>query len=347
MGIHVAVLGGGMVSRVHLDVLYSHPFINSVSICDSNPLALEDLGAHYSFNKLTYDYRQLLEDSTIDLVDICLPHHLHYPVALEAFEAGKNVIIEKPISNSLAEADEMIDAAQKAGLRFYVAMNERYLPVHQRVKQLLDAGSIGETLVASILVAGSELPRMQQPAHWKGSIGAAGGGVLADSGTHAVDLALYWFHEPVSVSCSLGRFVVRPVNKADDTASVILTYPDKLVNIYLTYAAAGQPWSEQRSIWGTEGSISVQLECDDPIQVWSNNRLIPQELEHAAKNWWATSVQLGLRHALDCFQHEVPFQVTPGDARNVLRVVRAAYKSATLKRQISLDEVEDLSFTAL
>lgn len=343
MSFNVALLGGGMVSRVHLETLASHPLVESISLCDSNPLVLDELANAYSLKRISQDYHKLFDDPSINLVDICLPHHLHYPVALEAFEAGKHVILEKPISNSLVEADGMINAAKEAGLRFYVALNERYIPVHERVKQLLEAGLIGETLMASILIAGSELPRMQQPAHWKGSIGLAGGGVLADSGTHAIDLALYWFGLPESISCSLGRFVVRPVNKADDTASLILTYPDKIVTINLTYAADGQPWSEHRHIWGTDGSISVQIERDNPIQVWEHKKLIYQEVDHDAENWWADSVSLGLQHALNCFANDSPFPVHPEDARNILKVIRAAYKSAELKCQLDIEEIEGFS----
>jgi predicted dehydrogenase len=346
MGFNVAILGGGMVSRVHLETLLDHPAVSSVSMAEADPRQLENIRSHYSLKHLEQDYHVLLDSNEIDLVDICLPHDLHYPIVLEAFDAGKHVILEKPISNTLAEADEMLAAAERSGKRFYVALNERYLPVHQRVKELLAGGAIGRPVLASLMIAGSELARMQKPDNWKGMIGRAGGGALADSGTHLVDLACDWFGEPQSVLCTLARHVVRPVNKGDDTASLVLIYPDKTVNICLTYAAAGQPWSERRHIWGEDGSIHVQVENPSPIQVWQAGGLLPQVVEHDT-DWWVYSVKLGLQSALDCFYSEQAFMVTPQDARQVLRIIRAAYRSAALKRQLELKDYEPASFDAL
>ena len=341
MELNVALLGGGMVSRAHLETLLEHPAIASVSLAESNPERLDQLRNRYPLRLAEKDYHTLITDPTIDLVDICLPHDLHYPVVMEAFASGKHVLLEKPISNTLAEADAMLAAADRSGKRFYVALNERFLPVHRRVKELLEQGAIGQPLLASLVIAGSELERMQQPDHWKGSLDRAGGGALADSGTHAIDLVLDWFGLPQAVQCTLGKFVVQPANKADDTACLTMIYADKIVNILVIYAAAGQPWSERRYIWGEAGSIHVQVEADDPLQVWQSGQLIPQRIsDHNASEWWVSSVRRGIQVALDCLQSDLPFPVSPAEARRTLLVVRAAYCSARLQRQVSLEEAE-------
>jgi len=84
----------------------------------------------------------------------------------------------------------------------------------------------------------------------------------------------------------------------------------------------------------------VQVETDPPLQVWKNGNLALESVEHDAQNWWAYSVRLGLKAALDCFQQEKPFPVLPEDALQVLRIIRAAYCSTELKRQIDLDEFD-------
>ena len=153
----------------------------------------------------------------------------------------------------------------------------------------------------SLVVAGSELPRMRLPGHWKGTWDRAGGGVLADSGTHVVDLAHLWFGPPVAVRCHLARHVVEAPDKADDTAALIMEYPGLTVTMVLTYAAAGQPWSETRAIWSEAGSIHVRLEDAEPLVVWKDGRRLPQAVEHET-DWWAWSVKRGLAHALDCLR---------------------------------------------
>jgi len=328
MGIHIGLIGSGMVGKVHLDALVEHPAVSAISLAEADPARAADMQKLFRLKSVYSDYRQLLDADGIDVVDICLPHDLHFPAVVQALQAGKHVILEKPISNTLAEADEMIAAAETAKKRLYVCLNERFMPVHQQVKQVLQDNLIGQVVMANLTIAGSELDRMNIPEHWKGTYGRAGGGALADSGTHVVDLALDWFGFPAAVQCSVGRFVVQPVNKAEDTASLVLKYPDKLVNIQVTYAAAGQPWSERRSVWGKDGSIEVYVDSPTPIQLWQKGHRVPVNVVHNPETWWQDSVKAALKHALDGFANEEPFCVTPQNAREALMVIRSAYASA-------------------
>jgi predicted dehydrogenase len=325
MGLHIGLIGSGMVGKVHLEALNNHPDISSVSLAENDPKQLAELQKSFPFRKVVSDYRELLSDNEISIVDICLPHDLHYPTVMAAFQAGKHVLLEKPISNTVVEADEMIAISEKAGKRLFVSLNERFMPVHQCVRDILRKELIGKVVLANLTIAGSELERMNMPGHWKGTFGRAGGGSLADSGTHAIDLALDWFGLPQTVLCSTGRFVVRPVNKADDTSSLIMRYPDKIVNIQITYAAAGQPWSETRNIWGENGSIHVQVDSQNPMQVWVSGNLLPYSIDHHPNSWWQDSVKLAINHAIDCIVEDIPFMVSAENARDVVKIIKSAY----------------------
>lgn len=333
MTLHVAVLGAGFVGQVHLEACFAHEAVSAVSVAEADRRLLEAARGKYALKRVEADYHTLLDDPSVDIIDICLPHDLHYPVALEAFAAGKHVVIEKPISNTLAEADAMIAAAERAGRRFYVALNQRFLPVHQEVKRLLDEGFIGAPVMAALTIAGTELERMQQPGHWKGTFGRAGGGALADSGTHIVDLAHYWFGPPAAVQCHMGRYAVEAVNKADDTAVLVLSYPGMTAALAVTYAAGGLPWSETRQLWSEEATVHVRLEAEEPLSVWKRGERVPRPVAHDAL-WWPYSVKLGVAHALDCLAHDKPFAVTPHNARDALRTIRAAYRAAQEGRQV-------------
>ena len=342
MGFHVALIGCGMVGRVHLDALFNHPLVSRVSLCEGDPEQARTLSTEYSFQQIESDFRLLLGNQDVDIVDICLPHDLHYPIALQAFLAGKHVILEKPISLTLDEADEMMAASTKAGKRLFVALNERFLPVYQKVKEIINGGTLGKVVMANLAVAGSELPRMNVPENWKGTFGRAGGGALADSGTHVVDLAIDWFGMPEAVQCTMGRFVVDAVNKADDTASLIMQYPNKIVNIHVTYASSGQKWSETRSIWGEKGSIHTVIESADPISYFVDQQQVPINVEHSPDTWWADSVRSGIIHAVNCLGSDSSFAVNPEDARNTLKVIKYAYTASALKRLVKMNE-PDLS----
>ncbi|MEA2026102.1 MAG: Gfo/Idh/MocA family oxidoreductase [Chloroflexota bacterium] len=339
MGLHVGIIGGGFVGRVHLETMLGHDAVSSVSIADSDAALLAVTAGEFPLRRAEADYRALLDDPLIDIVDVCLPHDLHHPVALEAFAAGKHVIADKPIANTLLEADEMIAAAEAADRRFYVALNQRFLPVHERVRSLLADGFIDHPSLATFVVAGDELARMSLPEHWKGTWDRAGGGALADSGTHIVDLAHDWFGPPTAVRCHLARHVIEAPDKADDTAALILEYPSLTVSMVVGYAAAGQPWSETREMWSETGSIHVRLESPEPLDVWKGGKQIPQTVEHDT-DWWPWSVKRGLAHAVDAIADDRPFAVTPQDARATLRTIRAAYESAGSGSRIVMADYE-------
>jgi predicted dehydrogenase len=340
MRLGVGVIGGGLAGSVHVEALTAHPSVSAVWLADTDPAVVRAVGDRFPLAGSVTDHRVLLDDPAIDLVDIVLPHDLHYPVALEAFAAGKHVIADKPIAITLAEADAMIAAAEAAGRRFFVALNQRFLPAHQQVRRLLDEGVIGRPTLAMLTVAGTELERMRRPEHWKGTWGRAGGGALADSGTHVVDLVHAWFGPPRAVTCHLARHVVEAVNKADDTAALVMEYADLTVSLAVTYAAAGQPWSETRQLWSETGSIHVRLEAERPLEVWEQGRQVPQEVAHDPL-WWPWSVKLGVAHAIDCLVEDRPFAVTPADARAALRTIRAAYQAAASGRRVVLERFEE------
>ena len=339
MGLHVGIIGGGFVGRVHVEAMLGHADVERISIADSDAQALEAIARDYLTQRAEADYRVLLDDPSIDVIDVCLPHDLHHPVVLEAFAAGKHVIADKPIANTLPEADEMLAAAEFADRRFYVALNQRFLPVHQRVKALLADGFIGSPSLATLTVAGDERPRMGVPGHWKGSWDRAGGGALADSGTHIVDLAHDWFGPPTAVQCHLARHVIEAPDKADDTAALILEYPSLTVSLLVGYASGGEPWSEMRSMWSESGSMHVRLEAPQPLETWKAGQRVPQDVEHDT-DWWPWSVRRGLEHAVEAIAHDRPFAVTPLDARATLCTIRAAYEAAGTGTRIDMATYE-------
>ena len=127
--------------------------------------------------------------------------------------------------------------------------------------------------------------------------------------------------------------------QADDTAAVILQYPELTVSIVIGYASGGQPWTETRSMWGEAGALHVRLEAPDPLEVWHEGRLVPQVVEHET-DWWPWSVKRGLEHAVRAMAHDEPFAVSPLEARAVLRTIRAAYASADTGHRIRMAAYE-------
>jgi len=92
---------------------------------------------------------EALADDDIQVVDLCLPHHLHAPIAMQSAAAGKHIFVEKPIANTLDEADQMIAACRKAGVLLMVDQTKRYQSRHRKIKELLDAGYVGDPILVN------------------------------------------------------------------------------------------------------------------------------------------------------------------------------------------------------
>jgi len=335
MRLHIGVVGAGSVSHPHLRAFNRSLLVGQVTVADPDSRAIERLSARHRVDGAVEDYRRLLEDPTINVIDICLPHHLHHPIALEAFQAGKDVLTEKPIALTLAQADEMIAAAESAGLRFYVSLNQLFLPAVERADRLMALGKIGKPFVAVIIIVGQD-ERMRDPASWKGTWERAGGGVLIDTGMHPLYLLEHFLGPPVAVTAHAPRLVVEAENKADDTALLILEYADHVVaSVAMTYAAYGDLWHEQRRIYGTEGSLHILDDESGPLFLVTGGR----EQRIAVRPLgppWQLSIQRSLDHFLDCYVNEREFRVVPAQARSALRTALAAYESARERRRIPL-----------
>ncbi len=132
--------------------------------------------SHYS------DYREMLKDPEIDIVDIGIPNDLHHQVVVDAARAGKHVIIEKPLCLTLEQADEMIAECKKAGVLLMYAEELLFAPKYVRAKTLIDEGAIGEPFLAK---QSEEHPGPHSPWFW--DVNRSGGGVMLDMGCHSIE----------------------------------------------------------------------------------------------------------------------------------------------------------------
>ncbi len=335
MKLHIGVVGAGSVSHPHLRAFNRNPLVERVTVADPNSRAIERLSARYRVDGAVEDYRRLLDDPTINVIDICLPHHLHHPIALEAFQAGKDVLTEKPMALTLAQADEMMAAAEAAGLRFYVSLNQLFLPAVERADKLLALGKIGKPFLAVITIVGQD-ERIRDPASWKGTWERAGGGVLIDTGMHPLYLLEHFFGPPLAVTAHTPRLVIEAENKADDTALLILEYADHVVvSVTMTYAAYGDLWREERHIYGTEGSLHILDDESVPLFLVRDGRKRRIAIRPLGPPW-QLSIQRSLDHFLDCYVHERGFRIVPAQARSALHTALAAYESAREGRRTPL-----------
>ena len=329
MKLKVGIIGVGSISHKHMEAYSSNPRVQSVCVADPNGQARERFSGKFAVEFSVDSYEKMLEDESIQLVDICAPPYLHRRMTIDSFEAGKDVICEKPISLTLEEADDMIQTARKLNRRLFIEMNQRFMPYHQKTKELIESGSIGEPFMAVFNITGNTLSKMNDPDNWKGTWDKAGGGAMADTGYHAVYVMQHFFGRPKSVCSIIKRLVVPHQNKADDNASAVLEFEGVLGTITVSYSVTQESWSEKRHIYGTEGSIHI---ADVPVNpmaiVKGGDRRVVEVGQPPDIHPHTFSIKRCLDHYVDCILDDRESEVTPGEARDALETVLAMYRSS-------------------
>jgi predicted dehydrogenase len=205
--VNVAVLGLNM-GGYHVDVLAKNPHANLVALCDLREDVLASKAQQYKVPHTFTDYRDMIDRPDIDAVVVALPVYLHAPVSLAFLEAGKHVLVEKPMASTVEDAQRMLDTARRKQLVLTIHHNQRFDPVTLFLKEYLAQGHLGHVHFARCVWT---RPHGMLPSpdyrNWFNEKDK-GGGVLFDLGTHLLDKVLSLFDFPTPVQVAATSFTV-------------------------------------------------------------------------------------------------------------------------------------------
>ncbi len=199
--LRVGIIGLGWPGQRHIEGYQKHDGARIVALSDVNTAAAEQVKAQYEVTGATIfgDYHEMLAGDTVDAVSIATPNFLHVPIAIDALEAGKHVLLEKPLSNTLEDGLRLAaKVAERPGQAFMIALNNRYRPDSIVLQRQIDAGDLGDIYYAKTgwLRGASEFNLRG----WFTQKERSGGGPLIDLGVHMLDLALWFMGNPRPVS---------------------------------------------------------------------------------------------------------------------------------------------------
>jgi len=192
--VRVGIIGVG-IGRLHAGSLRKCPGAEIRAICDIDTDRAKQAAQDFGAKDIYEDYREMLADGEIDAVIVATPNYLHAPMAIAAFEAGKHVFCEKPISTNAKDAKAMVEAGHKAGKIFQMGFNNRFRGDTQLLKNCIEAGDLGEIYYAKT----GWLRRKGMPLGercWFTTKAMSGGGPLIDLGVHVLDLTLWLMGNP-------------------------------------------------------------------------------------------------------------------------------------------------------
>ena len=296
--LNVGLIGAGFMGKAHSLAYVAMPMffwpapaipVRKTIVDVSDSIAAE-AAQRFGFEKSTSDWRSVVEDPEIDIIDIATPNHLHAEIAIAAAAAGKHIISEKPLARNGDEAKTMYDAVKNAGIVHMVAFNYRRTPAVALAKKYINEGAIGDVLNfrGTYLQDWSADP--DGPLSWRFQKSIAGSGSLGDIGTHVVDMARFLCGEITQVNTQLKTWVkTRPLQAGgvdklgastkdstaprgevdvDDEVLSLLEFQNGAIgSLEATRNAHGRNNFLTFEIHGTLGSIYFNYERRDELQV--------------------------------------------------------------------------------
>jgi predicted dehydrogenase len=339
--IGVGLVGYKFMGRAHSNAYrqVSHffdvdPEPRMVAICGRDEAGVKDAAETLGWEGYETDYHALIARPDVQLVDVSTPGDTHKDVVLAALAAGKHVICEKPLANTLAEAREMLAAAQKAGTVAVVNYNYRRVPAVQLVKKLIDDGAIGEIRHWRAVYLQDWINDPNFPLVWRMQKEKAGSGALGDIAAHITDLGLYLIGPISEVVGTMSTYIKqRPIATesgggaglqaqsgtemgevtVDDSTTFLATFANGASGTFeATRLAPGRRNYNSFEINGSKGSISFNLErmnelqiylVDDPAGMQGFRTINVTEGVHPyTANWWPAGHIIGYEHT---FTHAV------------------------------------------
>lgn len=329
MQIGIGIVGAGGIAGAHINAYKQNPKTKLVAVTDTNLQAAEATGAKHGL-EVAPTVEALLARSDIQAVSICTPPTSHAPLAEAALRAGKHVLCEKPVATTLAEADRMIELAEQTGMHLMVAHSHRFWACNRRVKELLEAGEIGDVIYVTDEIM-SDLRVVDGRVPWRLQHAAAGGGVVMDNGVHAIDRLRWWLDQPVT-SVYAQVATTQPEIDVEDNALAILSFANGVkAHLRLSFTTPRPAGRCRAEFLGTKGFLSAETWGALWISRHGGERedisfdgLGAFELEVEA---FATSILEGK-----------PVPVDAREGRAALEVVLAIYESARTGQVITLNQ---------
>lgn len=366
----VAMIGYAFMGKAHSNAwrnvasYFDVPAFEQKVLVGRDAAGVAEAAAKYGWAETATDWRAVIARDDIHIVDICAPGWLHAEIAVAALQAGKHVLVEKPLANTLAEAEAMTAAAQAArpnGVQSMIGFNYRRIPALALARELIAEGRLGTVRHIRAAYLQDWLADETAPMTWRLRKETAGSGALGDIASHAIDQVLFLLGDQVTeVSGRTHTFVDRRPGAegmeevtVDDAAWATLSLASGAVaSVEVSRVATGRKNSLKLEIYGDKGALLFDLEnlnelgfldATEPVREQGFRRILVNEPDHPyLEAWWPQGHIIGWEHS---FTHEVrDFLLAIGsgtppspsfeDGLTVQRILNAVEESAAAKSSL-------------
>jgi len=352
----IVVVGCGGISNCHTAALARIPEVKLIASVDIDEARAKDFVHRYGFETHAADLGAVLGRDDVDAVVVTTANDTHAPLSVKALEAGKHVLVQKPMALTLAEADVMIATANRANRKLMVSFFEFFHPAFRRAKEIVDQGLIGDVFFFKAIMAWY-MPSMTA---WRFDPKISGGGILMDGHVHHIAYFQWLLGDP-PVESVYSEFGALNSNAAVEDTGVTLIRTAKAIaeisgsnRLLEPNAQSGRYFKEWIEIFGSRGTIHIDPTERPSLRVyiegnelreslgggWIAPRLEPSPpLERAYSNHFNPDENPWVdehRHFVDCCINDKPVVSDGYFGRKVLEILMAGYRSHAEGRKIRL-----------
>lgn len=347
----VGVIGIGSISDMHIQAYQKNDQVELVAFCDLHEERLAEKGKQYGVEKLYNNHQALLADQEIDAVSICTWNDSHAEIAIAALEAGKHVLVEKPVSMTVEEAERIEEAVKKSNKILQVGFVRRHADNVKVLKQFIDTDEFGEIYYAKA----SYLRRYGNPGGWFSDITKSGGGPLIDLGVHVIDLSWYLMGRPRPVSVSgnsyhklgnrsnienLSAYQAADYdpthNDVEDLTNALIRFENG-ASLYVDVSFTLHAKKDETAVklFGEKGGAEIEPEL--AIILEKNNTIlnVDPQIDHLGFDF-VKSFDNEINHFVDCCKTGEESIAPIADGVEVMKMLNAIYESAKTGKEIYL-----------
>ncbi|MUK87383.1 gfo/Idh/MocA family oxidoreductase [Ornithinibacillus sp. L9] len=349
--LRVGVIGIGSISDLHIKSYLQNEEVQLVAFCDKNEQRLREKSDTYDVDRRYDNYQDLLRDQTIDAVSICTWNNSHAEIAIAALEAGKHVLVEKPLSMTVEEAEAVEAAVQRTGKVLQVGFVRRHGNNVKLLKKFIEHGELGEIYYAKA----SCLRRLGNPGGWFSDITKSGGGPLIDLGVHMIDICWYLMGKPRPVSVSGNTYKKLgnrshienlsfykaadydpSVNDVEDLTNAMVRFENGaslLVDVSFTLQAKEDEISVK--LFGDKGGAEIEPELAIITEKYQTILNVTPQIDQLGFDF-NQAFGSEINHFVACCLHGKETIAPVEDGVQVMRMLNGIYESAKTGKEIYL-----------
>ncbi len=323
----VGIIGLGGIARAHCDAIATLDNVEIVAVADLFEEKRRQYMEKYDIPRGYVSHTELLADSEVEAVAVVLGHQLHHRLTVDACDAGKHVLVEKPMALSLAQCDEMIEAAARNNVKLMVGYTQHFYATSLKAKEILDSGELGPLITAVCYMSknwgfAGRRPQYRSRYH--------GGGMWMTNGVHVVD-RLTWMmaSQAASVSAVIGTRA--HYQAADDSATAMIRYKNGLAGVAVAVGFADGAPNYECQVICANGTLRFSQHGEKYVKVGKGDKWVDVPFDDAP-----AEMHFEWKAFAECIEQNIE-PPTPGEyGRHIMEIIFAAEQSAITGREVVL-----------